>query len=105
MASSIRIGRARILCRLVAFGHGEQPPHIVPRRPQRQRCLRKDPRSPNGRRQSFTAPAPCFRKTKESPQCVGEGLNRLPRIASWFEQLLKRHVDPMRSDLVQRTAL
>ena len=45
----------------------------------------------------------CFRKTKESPQCGGAALNRRPRIASWFEQLLKRHVDPMRSDLVQRT--
>ena len=89
--------------RLVPFGHGEQPPHIVPRWPQRQRCLREDPRSPNGRRQSFTAPAPCFRKTKESPQCIGKGLNRLPRITTWIEQLLKRHVDPMRSDLVQRT--
>ena len=24
------------IMRLVAFGHGKQPPHIVPRRPQRQ---------------------------------------------------------------------
>ena len=103
MANSISIGRARILERLVTFGHGEQPLHIIPRRPQRQGCVREDPRIPNGRCQSFAAPAPRFRKTKESPQCVGAGLDRFPRITSWFEQLLKRRVDPLRSDLVQRT--
>ena len=91
--------------RLVTFGHGEQPSHIVPRWPHWQRCLREDTRSPNGRRQSFTAPALCFRKTKESPKRVGAALNCRPRMTSWFEQLLKRHVDPMRSDLVQNPPL
>ena len=56
-------------------------------------------------RQSFTAPAPCSRKTKESPECFAKGLNSLPRATTRIEQLLEDHVDLTRSDLVQRSTL
>ena len=94
MASSISIGRARILC-------GWSPSVMASNRrtsshdgPSGNDACEKTRGARMDRRQSFTAPAPCFRKTEESPQCSGKGSDRRPRVTFWFEHLLKRHVDP-----------
>ena len=75
MANSISIGRARIFtaCRLrswqaIAAHHPTMAPAAA--------MPAKRPAECEWTRQPFAAPAACFRKTKESPQRVGAGVDR-----------------------------